>query len=104
MTEDQGPIDRARDFGEVRKETKEYSCYGGPGGDYEGFDEKAKMYRKTALTKAVRIVGPFRVETSEGPLNCEDGYLAKDARGYYYPIAADEFEKIYELEESKVVH
>lgn len=58
------------------------------------------VYRKTALTSAVRLLMPFTVETSEGPLHCEDGYLAKDARGYPYPIAADEFELIYVLAES----
>lgn len=60
------------------------------------FDEEAKTFRKTALTRAARVPGPFVVETSEGPLRCEDGYLAVDARGYPYPIAADEFEQIYE--------
>ena len=55
-----------------------------------------KQYRKTALTRMVRIVGPFTVETSEGPLHCADGFLAVDARGYPYPIAADEQELIYE--------
>lgn len=59
------------------------------------FDQEAKTYRKTALTRALRIFGPFTVETSEGPLRCEDGYLAVDARGYPYPIATDEFELIY---------
>jgi hypothetical protein len=53
-------------------------------------------YRKTKLTYAVKISGPFTVETSEGPLTCADGYLAVDARGYPYPIATDEFELIYE--------
>lgn len=64
--------------------------------------EKAdwRTYRKTALTKAVRIVGAFTVETSEGPLRCEDGYLAIDSRGYPYPIAYDEFHSIYELVEA----
>lgn len=56
------------------------------------------LYRKKALTKAVRIEGPFVVQTSEGPLRCEDGYLAVDARGYPYPIAVDEFALIYEEE------
>ena len=54
------------------------------------------LYRKVALTHAIRIDGPFTVTTSEGPLRCEDGYLAVDARGYPYPIAAAEFELIYE--------
>lgn len=53
-------------------------------------------YRKKVLTSAHRIGGPFVVETSEGPLRCEDGWLAVDARGYPYPIADDEFRLIYE--------
>lgn len=31
-----------------------------------------------------------------GPLHCADGWLAIDARGYPYPIAADEQALIYE--------
>ena len=58
--------------------------------------ESWPRYRKTALTRATRIDGPFTVQTSEGPLRCQDGYLATDARGYPYPIAADEFALIYE--------
>ena len=54
-----------------------------------------ETYRKIRHTEAVRIEGPFVVETSEGPLRCEDGYLAIDARGYPYPIAAEEFAIIY---------
>lgn len=53
------------------------------------------FYRKTSLARAKRIEGPFKVETSEGPLECQDGYLAVDARGYPYPIATDEFDLIY---------
>jgi hypothetical protein len=52
-------------------------------------------YRKKVNTRMVRIDGPFRVATSEGPLYCQDGYLAIDARGYPYPIAADEQALIY---------
>jgi hypothetical protein len=44
----------------------------------------------------VRIDGPFVVETSEGTVMCEDGWLAVDARGYPYPIADDEQVLIYE--------
>lgn len=57
------------------------------------------LFRKTALTRAIRMPGPFRVETSETenePFLCEDGYLAWDQRGYPYAIAADEFVRIYE--------
>lgn len=53
-------------------------------------------YRKRSLTRAIRIDGRFQVETTEGLTTCEDGYLAIDARGYPYPIAADEFALIYE--------
>ena len=55
----------------------------------------AKMYRKMHLTQAVRIDGPFRVNTKEGPLDCEDGYLALDSAGWPYPIAAGDFEAMY---------
>lgn len=54
------------------------------------------VYRKTSLTRAIRADGPFTVQTSEGDLECTDGWVAIDARGYPYPIAADEFELIYE--------
>jgi hypothetical protein len=55
-----------------------------------------RPYRKVVATSMLRIDGPFTVETSEGPLHCEDGYLAVDARGYPYPIAIDEHAMIYE--------
>ena len=53
-------------------------------------------YRKKHLTRAVRIDGPFDVETREGLLHCADGYLALDSDGWPYPIAREEFERIYE--------
>lgn len=52
-------------------------------------------YLKTVPTAMRRMAGPFTVQTSEGPLHCQDGYLAVDARGYPYPIAADEQALIY---------
>ena len=55
----------------------------------------AKEYRKKVTTKAVKVDGPFRVHTSEGPLECADGYLCLDARGYPYPVATEEFNLIY---------
>ena len=58
-------------------------------------------YRKTALTKMVRIDGPFQVMTDEGPLTCRDGFLAMDQRGYPYPLAADEQALIYEPVETE---
>ncbi len=53
-------------------------------------------FRKKVFTSAIRITGPFTVETSEGPLTCHDGWLCLDARGYPYPVAAEEFKLIYE--------
>ena len=58
--------------------------------------EGSKLYRKKVLTKAWRMEVPFRVNTSEGPLTCMDGYLCVDARGYPYPVAKEEFDLIYE--------
>ena len=59
------------------------------------FLKMAPTYQKRALMRATRIDGPFIVETSEGELRCEDGYLALDSRGFPYPIAKEEFEAIY---------
>jgi hypothetical protein len=59
-----------------------------------------QSFRKKVLTKATKIDGPFVVETSEGPLSCEDGWLAVDARGYPYPIATEEFSLIYEASQA----
>jgi len=39
-------------------------------------------------------------ESENEPFYCEDGYLAIDARGYPYAIAADEFDLIYEEEKT----
>lgn len=55
-----------------------------------------RVFRKVVPTQMVRVEGPFTVETSEGPLSCEDGWVAKDARGYLYPIATKEQALIYE--------
>ena len=55
-----------------------------------------RMYQKWRVTPAVRILGPFEVQTREGKLTCPDGYLAIDAHGWPYPIAKDEFDAIYE--------
>ena len=58
--------------------------------------ERMPRWRKKSFTRAARIEGPFEVVTKEGVLTCADGYLAFDHRGWPYPIAADEFERIYE--------
>jgi hypothetical protein len=57
-------------------------------------------FRKKVTTRMVRIDGPFEVQISgQGPesvVRCDDGWLAVDARGYPYPLAADEQPVIYE--------
>lgn len=53
-------------------------------------------FQKKTVTLATRIEGPFAVKTREGEISCPDGWLAIDAHGWPYPIAADEFAVIYE--------
>jgi hypothetical protein len=64
--------------------------------------EKMPRWRKKSFTRAARVAGPFQVVTKEGVLTCADGYLAFDHRGWPYPIAADEFERIYEPADASV--
>lgn len=59
-------------------------------------DDGWQEYRKKVTTRMLRVAGPFAVETSEGWVHCENGWLAIDARGYPYPIADDEQNLIYE--------
>jgi len=63
-------------------------------GDYSRWPK----YRKQHLIQATRVIGPFEVETREGTLTCNDGWLAIDSDGHPYPVAAEEFDKIYESE------
>jgi hypothetical protein len=56
----------------------------------------AGEFRKTTTIRPLRIQGPFEVETRHGRVLCQDGWLAVDEQGFPYPIAADEFELIYE--------
>lgn len=62
-------------------------------GDYSNWP----TYRKKPLTHMKRMKEPFIVKTREGPLRCDDGFLAIDSKGNPYPIAADEQAAIYEL-------
>lgn len=65
----------------------------------EKLDNSWGTYRKKTVTRAKRIREPFAVETREGTLVCKDGWLAIDSEGFFYPIAASEFERIYESED-----
>lgn len=60
-------------------------------------------YQKHSITRAQRIEGPFTVHTREGVMVCSDGWLAIDSLGYPYPIAAEEFDRIYRKTPGDVV-
>lgn len=56
------------------------------------------VYYKQVPTRAIRVAGPFTVTPhgeADGDITVQDGFLAIDARGYPYPISADEFKLIY---------
>lgn len=55
-----------------------------------------RLYRKTFSTPMARVKGAFCVQTKEGLLTCQDGWLAIDAAGYPYPISAQDHEQMYE--------
>jgi len=61
---------------------------------------KWNTYSKKRNTLAIRIKGPFQVRTPEGPITCNDGYLALDSSNSPYPISKKEFGKIYSLVEA----
>jgi len=50
---------------------------------------------KKRPTKVIRIIGPFKVKTLNGIVECKDGYLAVDSLGWPYPISIEEFRKSY---------
>jgi len=62
-------------------------------GDYKMWPKYKKVFEPHML----KIDGPFFVETREGRLYCEEGFVAIDSKGNPYPIATDEQEVIYEL-------
>lgn len=65
-------------------------------GIISGGPETWPEYRRRVPVRAIRMPGPFTVETSNGTVSCSNGYLAVDARGFPYPIDALEFELIYD--------
>ena len=54
------------------------------------------IFFKRHGTRMLRMVGPFEVATTEGVMRCEDGWLAMDAGGNPYPIAAEEQARSYQ--------
>lgn len=56
-----------------------------------------KHFRKVGTTRMIRIDGPFQCDTVDGNrVLCHDGWLALDAQGFPYPIAASEQAVSYE--------
>lgn len=62
-----------------------------------GNPQKWDKFRKIVPTPMIRINGPFVTETREGPLTCNNGWLAVDQQGFPYPIEANEHARTYEL-------
>ena len=62
-------------------------------GDYRRWPK----YKKKFDPHMLEIDGPFIVETSEGRLYCEEGFVAIDSQGSPYPISKKEHGRIYEL-------
>lgn len=93
---DQEPVEAPEDApappeGAVEATDDTFTADNLPEGDWAAF-------RKTEPIEALRMDGTFTVETREGVVECDDGWLALDSDGFPYPIAADEFENVYEPE------
>jgi hypothetical protein len=56
-------------------------------------------YRKKSVTMMSRVEGPFKVQTQEGVVECDDGWVALDEEGWPYPISVSVQEKSYEAAE-----
>ena len=54
------------------------------------------LHRKKVLARMVKIDGPFSVQTKEGTLSRDDGWLALDSDGYPYPISSADYDMMYE--------
>lgn len=54
-----------------------------------------RNYSKKTATRMLRMNGPFEVQTREGVVVCEDGFLAIDAEGYPYPVSLKVHEQTY---------
>jgi hypothetical protein len=65
--------------------------------DIPGGSAPWAMYRKSAITRAVKIDGPFICVGNNGEFSsCANGYLALMHDDTPYAIPTDEFEAIYE--------
>lgn len=59
-------------------------------------DGEWQSFRKTQPIRAMRMDGPFSVQTREGVVKSDGGWLALDSDDQPYPIAEDEMEAVYE--------
>jgi len=60
-----------------------------------------RAWRKVATTYMLKINEPFSVDTSEGEMSCDDGWLALDSQGNPYPIDSKVQSISYELAEEQ---
>jgi hypothetical protein len=54
-------------------------------------------YVKVTPTQMLRMKGPFTCVTKEGPVTCDDGFLAVDAEGFPYPVVKTIHDATYKL-------
>jgi hypothetical protein len=49
-----------------------------------------RRIKKPSPVHMLRVEGPFEVETNEGTLSCDDGFVAYDPlSGHVWPVASD---------------
>jgi len=58
--------------------------------------KKFTPYRHKKRARAMRVEGPFDVETRDGLKHCEDGYLLLDEDGWPTAMDLEDFRKTYE--------
>lgn len=93
----EGPGAPAETLRYRRRDDATLICQEGRGGAVELDPQAWPLAQKRTLTRVARVPGPFSVETTEGTMTCEDGWLAVDELGNPYPIAADVFDRTYVL-------
>lgn len=84
----QAELERAREYGGIEEATAEALVADGELLELEG---GWKLAQKIGRTLVRRMPGPFEVDTSEGTMRCENGWLAIDSAGNPYPIEAGVF-------------
>ncbi len=70
--------------------------------DVTDYDFEFGLYRKTTMTKAVKVLQPFSVYTDDGMITGAKGdYLCEGIEGERWPMKASIFEATYEPMEAE---